>query len=97
MSTDEPHNKYLFTGCASGYVKVWTLKSLERAATTRIHRRFSVFGDKKNNHSEIHRQWAHSAVANTSHEKVNVGESRSDELRMRDLGSSIGIDDSEHF
>jgi len=39
MTTDEPENKYLFTGCTEGHVKVWTLKSLEKAASKRIHRR----------------------------------------------------------
>ena len=47
MTSDEKGNDYLFTGCAGGYVKVWSLKSLEKAAGHRLHRRFSVTGDEK--------------------------------------------------
>ena len=47
MTSDDPNNEYLFTGCAGGYVKVWSLKSLEKAAGQRLHRRFSVFGDSE--------------------------------------------------
>jgi WD40 repeat protein len=67
MASDDD-NKYLFTGCAGGYVKAWTLKSLEKAAGTRLHRRFSVLGadngESAGEEVAAHRQWADSAVAN---------------------------------
>ena len=44
LTSDEELNTYLFTGCSGGYVKVWTLRSLEKAAQHRLHRRFSVAG-----------------------------------------------------
>ena len=63
MASDES-NKYLFTGCASGCIKVWTLKSLEKAAGNRLHRRFSVLGVKREGAEavQMHRQWADAAV-----------------------------------
>ena len=59
MTSDEPSNKYLFTGCTSGHVKVWSLKSLEKAASKRIHRRFSVVGTDMVDAE--HKQWARKA------------------------------------
>ena len=93
MTTDEVHNKYLFTGCASGHVKVWTLKSLEKAATHRLHRRFSVFGKQTDAHStDAHRQWAQGSVSNTSAEKRahGIGGGRRPTAREFTTASPLG-------
>jgi WD40 repeat protein len=74
MASDDA-NKYLFTGCAGGYIKVWTLKTLEKAASHRLHRRFSVLGDEKELEEDVgmHRRWADSSVANSKAHRKNQG------------------------